>query len=214
MKILLIEDEFEETSPGYAKSVHLIQSTKYPPEILSSGQFDAILIVSGGRDSLEVCSRLSEKNTDKPVIVLTENQDTEESNKYYQSGVDYCIPYLTELKELWVKIKALTQRKATGKISNQKKICIEDLDINLESRTVKRNNQKIGLSVREFNLLVYLIKHRGKFISSKVLAEKIWGNAKSLNSVYVYINQLRKKIDKPYTRKYILTHPGLGYKFE
>ena len=96
-----------------------------------------------------------------------------------------------------------------------KQIAYADLSVNLEQREVARNNISIRLSPKEYNLLVYMVENADRVISRMEIAEKVWNTHfdTGTNFIDVYINYLRKKIDRDFEVKLIHTKPGVGFIF-
>jgi DNA-binding response OmpR family regulator len=130
---------------------------------------------------------------------------------YKRFADDYLVkPF--HFDELFVRISALLRRKSMPQQAEEK-IIVADLVINLTESKVHRNGNEILLSPKEYQLLVLLAKARGKSISKQVIAETIWDYniETNYNTIEVYINFLRKKIDKDFEQKLIQTRPGFGY---
>jgi two-component system copper resistance phosphate regulon response regulator CusR len=105
-------------------------------------------------------------------------------------------------KNCWRRVRALTKRGST--VSHTAQVLrFEDLEVSLDAKTVHRSGNKINLTAREFNLLVYLIRNQGRVISKVEIAEQVWdiGFDTGTNVIEVYVNYLRKKIDKDYPVK-------------
>ena len=112
------------------------------------------------------------------------------------------------------RIKAVLKRKQQGAETEEASILtVEDLVMNLDEKTVARQGENIALTAKEFALLEYLIKRKGRVVSRADISEHVWdlNFDTGTNVVDVYINFLRKKIDKNYERKLIHTKPGMGY---
>lgn len=218
-KVLIIEDEPKVASfikigleeNGYAadiahdglKGVNMAKQNTYNAIIL-----DLNLPVMNG---YEVCKKIREKN-DVPVLMLTALGTTEDKLMGFESGADDYLVKPFEFRELLARIKALLKRN-TQATSSANLLQIADLELNTDSKTVKRNNTKIDLTAKEFSLLEFLMRNKGRVISRSEIAEKIWDITfdTGTNVIDVYINFLRKKIDKDYPVKLIHTHIGMGY---
>lgn len=127
-------------------------------------------------------------------------------------GADDYLVKPFEFKELLARVRALTKRH-TGVAQTSNILRFADLEVNLDARTVFRSGVKIELTVREFNLLVYLIRNQGKVVSKAEIAEHVWDmNFDSgTNVIEVYVNYLRKKVDRDFPVKLIHTQFGMGY---
>jgi DNA-binding response OmpR family regulator len=130
----------------------------------------------------------------------------------FDSGVDDYLVKPFEFKELLARIKSLT-RRSKGVIQNSTSIKVGDLELILDKKIAKRNNTIIDLTAKEFSLLEYLMINKGRVLSRTAIAEKVWEITfdTGTNVVDVYINLLRKKIDKDYETKLIHTKIGMGY---
>lgn len=219
-KILIIEDE-----PKVASFIKKgLEENQYEAEIAYDGtigikqalqnKYNAIILdinlplING----YEVCKRIREHNTNIPILMLTALGTTEDKLTGFDCGADDYLLKPFEFRELLARIKALLKRynttKSVGNVLN-----IADLELNTDTKIVKRNNIAIDLTAKEFTLLEYLMRNRGRVISRSELAEKIWDITfdTGTNVIDVYINFLRKKIDKDHLNKLIHTHIGMGY---
>ncbi len=160
----------------------------------------------------ELCADIRARNAEVPVIMLTAMGSTEDKLMGFDRGADDYIVKPFEFRELLARIKALLKRSVAEK-NDQKILKVADLEVNLDSKSVRRGVIPIELTAKEFSLLEYLIRNKGKVVSKADIAEKIW-NIKfdtGTNVIEVYVNFLRKKIDKNFPVKLIHTHIGMGY---
>jgi DNA-binding response OmpR family regulator len=128
-------------------------------------------------------------------------------------GADDYILKPFDFKELLARVRVFLRRTTPSEKPEDNIIRIDDLLINSTKKTVYRKDILIELTAREFTLLEYLARNKGKVVSRSEIAEKIW-NLKfdtGTNYIDVYINYLRKKIDRDYENKLIHTRVGLGY---
>lgn len=127
------------------------------------------------------------------------------------SGADDYLVKPFEFRELIARINALSRRNAAGASTNM--FLIENLEINLDTKSVKRDNHEIQLTAKEFSLLAYLAKNKSRVVSRSELEDNVWNTIfdRDSNVVDVYINFLRKKIDKEFEPKLIHTMVGMGY---
>ena len=130
----------------------------------------------------------------------------------FETGADDYIVKPFEFRELLARIKVFLKRAST-EVSNQKILKLADLEVDLDSRIVRRAGINIDLTAKEFSLLVYLLRHKGKVVSKVEIAEKIWDITfdTGTNVIEVYVNFLRKKIDRDFTQKLLHTRTGMGY---
>lgn len=220
VSILVIEDE-KKVSSFLSKGLH---EQGYEVDVAYDGLIGKELALENNYNLLiidlnlpvmngyEVCKEVRKVNQQVPIIVLTALGTTENKLTGFDAGADDYIVKPFEFRELLARIKALLKRVKTNQsISNT--INISDLQINTDSRAVKRAGQKIELTAKEFALLEYLARNRGRVISRSELAEKIWDITfdTGTNVIDVYVNFLRKKVDKNFEPKLIHTHIGTGY---
>ncbi|PKP04558.1 MAG: DNA-binding response regulator [Bacteroidetes bacterium HGW-Bacteroidetes-9] len=160
----------------------------------------------------ELCAGIRIKNPDVPIIMLTALGSTEDKLLGFEKGADDYIVKPFEFRELLARIKALLKR-AQADIQSHTVLKIADLTMDLDSKTVSRGEVNIELTAKEFALLEYLIKNKGKVISKADIADKIWNINfdTGTNVIEVYVNFLRKKIDRNFPVKLIHTHIGMGY---
>jgi DNA-binding response OmpR family regulator len=160
----------------------------------------------------ELCAHIRKKNASVPIIMLTAMGSTEDKLLGFDQGADDYIVKPFEFRELLARIKALLKRVQPDPKS-QRVLRVADLEIDLDSKTVKRGNISIDLTAKEFLLLEFLVRNKGKVVSKADIAENIWNITfdTGTNVIEVYVNFLRKKIDKNYPVKLIHTHIGMGY---
>jgi DNA-binding response OmpR family regulator len=160
----------------------------------------------------ELCAEIRKKDPDVPVIMLTAMGSTEDKLMGFDRGADDYIVKPFEFRELLARIKALLKRMPDSR-RKQTILRVSDLEMDTESKVVKRGNEVIELTAKEFSLLEYLVRNTGKVISKADIAEKIWNINfdTGTNVIEVYVNFLRKKIDKNYPVKLIHTQIGMGY---
>lgn len=160
----------------------------------------------------ELCAEIRKKDSQVPVIMLTALGSTEDKLLGFDKGADDYIVKPFEFRELLARIKALLKRMPANKKS-QAILRVADLEMDIEGKTVKRGDDFIDLTAKEFSLLEYLVRNTGKVISKADIADKIWNINfdTGTNVIEVYVNFLRKKIDKNYPVKLIHTQIGMGY---
>jgi DNA-binding response OmpR family regulator len=221
MKILVIEDE--------AKTVQLIkqglEEQLWEVDVAYDGLIGLQLavrnnytliisdIILPGISGLELCRQLRAKGVISPIILLTALSTTDDKIIGLDAGADDYLAKPFEFRELMARIRALTRRNI-GSIQTANLLKIADLEMDLDAKTVTRDGKEITLTAKEFLLLEYFIRHQGRVISKVELAEKIWDITfdTGTNVIEVYINFLRKKIDKDFdlTKKFnFFQHPCL-----
>lgn len=190
-------------------------------KILKKKPFDCVILDINlpGKNGYEVCKGFRSYNTHTPVIMLTAFDELEDKVQGYDSGAD---DYLTKpfyLRELLLRIQSLLKRSETGNNRNNSETQVlhaDDVQVNLAFKKVTRQGQEIALTPREFQILVKLVSSKGELVSKQDLVKEIWGNIvdANTNTIEVYINFLRGKIDKPFGKNNIKTKIGYGYYFE
>jgi two-component system, OmpR family, response regulator ArlR len=164
-------------------------------------------------DGLEVCRRIR-KTSQVPIIILTARDYVGDKILGLDRGADDYITKPFEIEELLARIRAVLRRvQAQGEKAKEDKLVIENLEVNLKSRRVIREDNEIELTQREFDLLVFLMKHEGEALSREWLLSAVWGYdfAGETNVVDVYIRYLRNKLDRDYEPTLIHTVRGIGY---
>lgn len=172
-----------------------------------------------GVDGLTICQVLKKDENNKriPIIMLTaKSQDTDKFFGF-ESGVDDYITKPFVVKELIYRVKAVLSRSQISEKNESAKmpeeICIKDLKINTSNYSITKENEKIDLTLKEFELLKYLLEHRGNVVSRDELLDKVWGydffgESRTLD---VHIRNLRKKIVDE-DQSVIETVRGIGYR--
>ncbi len=176
--------------------------------------FDCIILDINvpGKNGYEVCRAIRNNAITTPVIMLTAFGEVEDKLDGFDSGAD---DYLTKpfyFRELLARIKALLKRGGAHSEA-VKSINIDNLNIDLDKKQVSRGGQLIRLTGREFNILSMLAANPGQPFSKKELINAIWGTSVEVNTntIEVFINSLRNKIDKNQPVKLIHTRFGFGY---
>ena len=220
MKILLLEDDFtlstEIVSFFRSKSFHCqpfydgsLLLSQYKPEI-----YDLIVLDINvpGTSGLEVCRAIREVDKIVPIIMLTAFGELEDKLSSFDKGADDYLVKPFHFEELFARVTSLLRRKEIPQQMSDK-ISIADLDIFISQKKVVRNGEEIKLTPKEFKLLETLAQAKGNVISKESISEKLWDYhiETNLNTIEVYINFLRKKIDKNFETKLIHTKIGYGY---
>lgn len=220
MKILIVEDEVKVAE--FLKKG--LEEQGYQTDVAYDGQMGEKLAVRNQYDILlldvilplfngyELCKRIREKKPHVPILMLTALGTTEDKLSGFDSGADDYLVKPFEFKELLARIRALVKR-STGVVLTSTLIKVADLELDLDKKTARRGNTNIELTAKEFALLEFLMKNRGRVVSRTDIAEKVWDITfdTGTNVVDVYINILRKKLDKDFPQKLIHTRVGMGY---
>jgi DNA-binding response OmpR family regulator len=219
-RILIIEDEVKVANSlktgleekGYGVDVAF--DGQIGQRMAGSQDYDAIILdinlphVNG----YAVCEHIRRHNQKVPVLMLTALDTTEDKITGFDLGADDYLVKPFEFRELQVRLRALLKR-ADQSVSNSKMLKVGDLVLNLDTHTVSRDSKEIELTAKEYLLLEYLMRNRGRVISKSEIAERIWDVTfdTGTNVIEVYINFLRRKIDRDYPVKLIHTQKGMGY---
>lgn len=183
-------------------------------EEIDKTNFDLILmdIMMPGISGIELCAKIREKVSCSIIFVTAKSNLVDKMVGFEIGGDDY-ITKPFENQELVSRVKAhLRKDKRNLRTNNSNIIKIGEIELNKESFEVKKNNEKIDLSTREFELLKYLMENKGIVLSKAQIFDAVWGsNFGEISTVAVNIKNLRDKLDKE--EKYIITVWGYGYKF-
>jgi len=184
-------------------------------KLFSQDHFDLIItdIILPKLDGLDLCKQIRQINPDLPIIMLTALGTTDDKIEGFDAGADDYLVKPFEMRELLVRIRALLKRrqKTTGNLNFV--LHFEDLEMNLHTKIVKRSQQEINLTPKEFKLLEYLMQNPNRVLSRVEIADKVWETHfdTGTNFIDVYINYLRKKIDRNFDKKLIHTKSGMGF---
>lgn len=186
----------------------------YGTELALSQSYDAIILDINlpGMSGYQVCESVRIKKSEVPILILSALGSIDDKLAGFDIGADDYLVKPFEFTELLARLKSLLKRSARS-TNAENTLVVADLEMNIDSKEVKRSGKKIELTAKEFNLLEYLIRNKNKVISRAEIAEKIWeiNFDSGTNVIDVYINFLRKKIDKDFIPKLIHTHIGMGY---
>jgi heavy metal response regulator len=217
MRILLVEDERNVASfikKGLEEEFYSVDIAEDGSEglLLSrTNDYDLVIldIMLPGINGVELCKKIRERDRRIPILMLTAVDSIESKVQGLESGAD---DYLTKpfaFSELLARIRALL-RRVPDTVSE---LTIEDLRMELLSRRVFRGDKEIDLTPKEFSLLEYLLRNKGKVLSRTQIIENVWGYNfdPGSNVVDVHIKFLREKIDSESEKKLIHTIRGAGY---
>ncbi len=159
---------------------------------------------------IEICRQIRLKNQQLPILMLTALGTVDDKVKGFKAGADDYLLKPFHFSELLVRIEALLRRK---KPDGSHLLVFEDTELNTLNNEVMRSGNPISLTTKEFDLLVFFIRNKNKILSRQLIAKEVWGIDfdTGTNMIDVYINYLRKKLDKGYDRKLIHTVIGKGY---
>lgn len=220
MNLLLVEDEPNVVSiisrglsdEGF--NVSVAPDGKTGETMALNNNFDLIImdIMLPGINGLELCKIVKKAKPQTPIIMLTALGTTENIVNGLDNGADDYLIKPFKFAELFARIRNLLRRYSGSGTADQI-ISMADLQINLSAKTVSRAGKDVSLTATEYRLLVFMAKNRYKILSRIDILENVWDIDFNLgtNVVDVYVNYLRKKIDKDASVKLIHTAVGLGY---
>jgi two-component system copper resistance phosphate regulon response regulator CusR len=220
INILLVEDE-KKIAETLKKG---LEEQNYRVEIAGDGNtgrllfdnqhYDLIILDINlpGMNGQELLKHIRGVNQQVPVIMLTALSATEDKIEGFNSGADDYIVKPFDFAELVARIRALIKRVQQAAPVG-KSLRINDLVINLDSKEVSRAGKPIQLTAKEFQLLEYMIRNKNRVVSRADIALNVWDIDfdTGTNVIDVYVNFLRKKIDRDYEQKLIHTQVGMGY---
>lgn len=219
MNILLVEDEANIAAmvskglgeEGYVVSVAPDGNIGLQMAIGHSYDLYLIDIMLPGINGLELCRMIRKAKDNKPILILTALGTTENIVTGFEYGADDYLVKPFKFAELLARIRALI-RRSSGYVE-ENKLRMADVEMDLDARRVKRGDVELSLTSTEYRLLEYLMKNARKVVSRMDLLENVWGVDFNIttNVVDVYVNYLRKKMDKDFEPKLIHTVIGMGY---
>jgi len=223
MKILVIEDEQKVAAfirsglEEYHHDVEVAYDGLVGEKLSTANDYDIILldIMIPGINGLNLCRKIKAVKPNVPLLMLTALGTTSDKVTGFDAGADDYLVKPFDFDELVARIKALTKRLNTVIPKESSMLQVADLKLDLNTKIASRGDVQITLTAKEFDLLEYFMRNRGRVISRPELAEKIWDITfdTGTNIVDVYINILRRKIDKNYPVKLLHTRIGFGYMF-
>ena len=220
-KILIVEDEkkiadtlrFGLTELGYQVDVAYDGTLGY--RLFNTRAFNLVILDINlpGMNGYELCKAIRSTNQHVPILMLTSMIALNDKIEGYESGADDYMVKPFEFKELLLKIRVLLKRTMNQSLPVGNILRASDLELNLDSKEVKRDNQIINLTAKEFQLLEYLLRNKNRLVSRADIAINVWDVdfETNTNVIDVYISYLRNKIDKNFEHKLIHTQVGMGY---
>ncbi len=220
MRALLIEDEtktlqsLRQGLEEHGWTVNTASDGLIGLRLALQSNYDVIVsdITMPGMSGLELCSKLRNEGIFTPILLLTALSNTDDKVTGLDAGADDYLAKPFEFKELLARIKALA-RRPTASLRTENVLRFDNLEQDLDAKTVHRAGQEIMLTPREFALLEFFLRNPGKVLSKTEIAEKVWDVDfdTGTNVIEVYVNYLRNKMDKGFEQKLIHTHFGQGY---
>jgi two-component system alkaline phosphatase synthesis response regulator PhoP len=223
-KILLVEDE-----PGLRLTLtdrlgaegYEVATAADGPEGLHrawSQAYDLLIldIMLPGKSGLDVCRELRQRGVETPVLMLTARGQVQDRVVGLKLGADDYLTKPFEMAELLARIEARLRRGRPAEAASPEAYKFGNVRVNFKTVEVEREGMAVDLSTKEFQLLKYLIQHRGTVVTRDELLDTVWGYDKppSTRTVDVHVAWLRRKIEpQAHLPQYILTVHGIGYKF-
>ena len=219
MKILVIEDDKGIQSfvyKGLKEAGYTVDTASDGEEgyaLLTQEKYDAAVvdIMLPGMDGLTVIGKARSSGVKTPIIILSAKREVDDRIQGLQKGGDDYLTKPFSFSELLVRIQALIRR--SGSSTPETVLTCGDLTLSIISREVKRAGEEIELQPKEFALLEYLLRNKGRVLSKTLIMEKIWRYDfdPQTNIVDVLVSRLRSKIDKGFEKKLLHTVRGVGY---
>ncbi len=205
LKVVLREAGFEVVLAETAQEA-LDRASVRPP------QAAIVDLVLPDGDGIELTRRLREWS-EMPILVLSAVGEEEQKVRALEAGADDYITKPFGARELVARLQAALRR--AGRSEEEPAISVEGLEIDLAARTVKREGESIHLTPIEFDLLRVLVRNRGRLMTHKALLREVWGPeyVDDIQPLRTHIARLRAKIEPQGRPKYIVTDPGVGYRF-
>ena len=220
MRILVVEDE-QKVADALREG---LVDERYDVVVERTGEgaffrvntetFDVVLLdlTLPGRDGLEILRALRQRHMETPVLVLTARDSLEDRVTGLDAGADDYLVKPFAFAELLARIRALVRR---GRVADAPKLAVGDLEMDLVTRKVIRAGKPVDLTVREFELLEFLMRYQGQVVSRETLARDVWKETARTtpldNVIDVHIARLRRKVDLEHTVKLIHTVRGVGF---
>jgi len=227
MKILLVEDD-----QNLAQLILLLLTKQLEARVtvLDNGwkaldqslaqKYDLIILdlMLPGLNGLEICRKIRQRDKLQPILILTAKAEEQDKLDGFETGADDYLTKPFSQPELMARIKALLRRTSSKDYTSQINVInIDELSLDAQYRTLKKNNSLIDLTAKEFDLIHFFMKHPGRAFTRLQLLDEVWGQhfeglEHTVNST---INRLRIKIEKDLNKpEYILTAWGIGYRFK
>ena len=224
MDILIVEDDERIASlvraglEEHGYNVMVAYDGEAGKKLVLQNDYDLIIsdIILPKINGVDLCKQIRATKPNIPVILLTALNTTDDIIEGFDAGANDYLTKPFDFRILLVRVKALLNRNERKPEPQKTILKYADLQLNNQTKTVLRSDNEITLTRREFNLLEYLLINKERVLSKTELAENVWHTHfdNTSNFIDVYINYLRKKIDKDYEGKLIHTKPGMGFIFK
>lgn len=223
MNILIVEDDptlsknISEALIAEEHTTECVYDGLLAERMMKKNVFDCIVmdINLPGKNGFDLCNDFRQFNTSTPVIMLTAFGELEDKVRGFDCGAD---DYQTKpfyMRELILRINSLLKRHKQGNsaVLENNTLVADDISLNDVQKKVFRQRKEINLTPREYQILRRLMEQKGEIVSKADLIKEIWGSAfdANTNTIEVYVNFLRNKLDKPFNKSTIKTKVGYGY---
>ncbi|HEV3038974.1 MAG TPA: response regulator transcription factor [Candidatus Angelobacter sp.] len=219
MRVLVVEDELKMANllkSGLGEEGHSVLVAHTAPDGLElAGACDcdvAVLdVMLPGFDGFELVRRMRKAGFRTPVLMLTARDATSDVVKGLSAGADDYLKKPFSFDELLARLLALSRR---GPVTQGVRLRVEDLELDTSTHQVFRRHKPVNLTKKEYTLLEFLMRNRGRVLSRNAMIEAVWGYDGTVenNTLEAFIKLLRKKIDEGHPKKLIHTVRGFGYR--
>ncbi|MBC8986966.1 response regulator transcription factor [Pedobacter sp. N36a] len=225
MNLLLVEDDLRVSElvkrglEEHGYQVTLAYDGLMGKKLMVANRYDLIItdIVLPQLNGIELCREIRQLWPELPIIMLTALGTTEDKLDGFDAGTNDYLVKPFDFRELHARIKVLLSHNA-GALQAPiiKSLKYADLEMNLQTNVVSRMGEEINLTPKEFKLLEYMLRNKERILTRTEIAEKVWDTHfdTGTNFIDVYMNYLRKKIDKNFENKLIHTKTGMGFIFK
>ncbi len=220
IRILLVEDDpklgktVQEELVSNGFETDLAFDGKVAETLFNSNEYGLVLLDINlpYKNGWELCKQFRSANRNIPIIMLTALGEIQDKMDAFNAGADDYMVKPFHLNELLARVKVFIKRMQKDERADDV-MTVADLSINISEKKVWRDSKEIPLTVKEFLLLELLMRNGGRVVSKAEIAEKVWNINfdTGTNTIEVYINFLRNKIDKSFSKTLIHTKPGFGY---
>lgn len=220
MKILVVEDELktlQAIQQGLVEhfyEVDIAYDGLIAKQLAMRNSYNCIItdIIIPGLNGWMLVQELRQNGIQTPILLLSALGESEDKITGFDAGADQYLVKPFQFAELLARVRSLTKRGTETLITNDI-LKFADLEVNLDTKRISRAGNDIELTALEFRLLEYFLRNQGRVLSKNQIAENVWdvNFDKGTNYIEVYINYLRKKIDKNFDEKLIHTVFGMGY---
>lgn len=218
--ICLIEDE-QKVAAFILKG---LQEQGYEVKVAADGtaakttlqheRFDLLImdVMLPDTNGIDLCRHIRQTDQDTPILMLTALNQVHDKVSGLKAGADDYLVKPFHFSELLARIEALMRRKKS-KVEDDHTLMFDDLKLDTWSKTAERSGKQIALTAKEYTLLELFMRNPNKILSREYIAEQVWeiGFDTGTNFIDVYVNYLRKKIEKDFKNKLIHTVIGMGY---